>query len=71
MKKHDIPVTYVLYPNEGHNISKPENRMSFYAIVEQFFGKFLGGKVEELSDEIENSSVVFLEGKSLIANLDN
>ena len=68
MRQHHIPVTYILYQNEGHGISRSENRMSFYAIMELFFSKYLGGKAEPLSDEIEKSSVVFLEGKSLISD---
>ena len=31
-----IPVTYVLYPDEGHGFARPENRLSFYAVTEAF-----------------------------------
>jgi dipeptidyl aminopeptidase/acylaminoacyl peptidase len=40
--KH-IPVTYVLYPDEGHGFARPENNLSFYAIAEAFLAKHLGG----------------------------
>ena len=29
-----IPVTYVLYPDEGHGFARPENSISFNAITE-------------------------------------
>src|ERR1041384_3413936 len=31
MKAKNIPVTYVLYPDEGHGFARPANRTSFYA----------------------------------------
>ena len=44
-----IPVTYVLYADEGHGFARPENRISFYAITENFLGKCLGGRAEALA----------------------
>ena len=44
-----IPVTYVLYGDEGHGFARPENRISFYAITENFLGKCLGGRAEALA----------------------
>jgi dipeptidyl aminopeptidase/acylaminoacyl peptidase len=42
------PVTYVLYADEGHGFARPENRISFYAISENFLSKCLGGRAEAL-----------------------
>jgi dipeptidyl aminopeptidase/acylaminoacyl peptidase len=44
-----IPVTYVLYADEGHGFARPENRVSFYAITENFLSKCLGGRAEALA----------------------
>jgi dipeptidyl aminopeptidase/acylaminoacyl peptidase len=66
MKKRNIPVTYILYPDEGHGFAKPENRKSYIAITEQFLAKHLGGRAEPIHDEIEKSSVQIMEGKALI-----
>ena len=38
-----LPVTYVLYPDEGHGFSQPANRISSYAVVEAFLAQHLGG----------------------------
>ena len=36
MKEKNIPVTYVLYPDEGHGLLRRENNASFWAITEGF-----------------------------------
>ena len=44
-------VDYLLYPDEGHGFSRPENRMAFYAEAESFLARHLGGRVEPPSEE--------------------
>ncbi len=39
-------VEYLLYPDEGHGFSRPENRMAFYAAAEEFLARHLGGRTE-------------------------
>ncbi len=58
MKNNKIPVTYALYPDEGHGFTKPNNRISFYAITEEFLGKTLNMPYQEIGASINNSSVV-------------
>ena len=43
-------VEYVLYPDEGHGFARPENRLQFYAIAEEFLAKHLGGRAEPVSE---------------------
>ena len=38
------------YPGEGHGFARPENRLHFYAIAEQFRAKHLGGRAEPLGE---------------------
>ncbi len=71
MKKHKIPVIYALYTDEGHGFARPENRLSFYAITEEFFAKYLGGNCEPINDDFKNSSIEIKEGKSEISHLAN
>jgi len=33
MRELRLPVTYVLDPNAGHGLLRPENRLSFFAIT--------------------------------------
>lgn len=50
MRKKNIPVEYLLFPDEGHGFQRPENRLKFYAAAEPFLAKTLGGHVEPPSD---------------------
>ena len=62
MKANGIPVTYVLYPDEGHGFQRPANRISFNAITEQFLAKYLGGRCEPSSAaEIDGHTAVMVE----------
>ena len=43
MQDKNIPVTYALYPDEGHGFARPENNLSFFAVTEAFLAGCLGG----------------------------
>ena len=62
MKAKRLPVTYVLYPDEGHGFARPANRTSFYAIAEAFLGRCLGGRVEPVGKDFEGSTHQIREG---------
>ena len=57
MQEHNIPVTYVLYPDEGHGFARPENRMSFNAVTEAFLAEQLGGRFEPVGDDFKGSKI--------------
>ena len=63
MKEKGIPVTYALYPDEGHGFARPENRLAFMAITEAFLKKHLGGEAEPVGKAMEGSSIQILEGR--------
>jgi dipeptidyl aminopeptidase/acylaminoacyl peptidase len=42
-----IEYEYMLFPDEGHGLAKPENRLRFYAVAEQFLAHHLGGRAEQ------------------------
>lgn len=69
MEQKQIPVTYVLYPDEGHGFARPENRLSFYAVTEAFLAQHLGGQFEPIGDAFHNSSIQILNGKKDIKGL--
>jgi dipeptidyl aminopeptidase/acylaminoacyl peptidase len=62
MQERGIPVTYLLYPDEGHGFVRPENRLSFYAAVEPFLADHLGGDAEPVGGDFEGSSIECLAG---------
>jgi dipeptidyl aminopeptidase/acylaminoacyl peptidase len=57
MEERKIPVTYVLFPDEGHGFARPPNNLAFFAIAEGFLAKNLGGRYETIGDAFEGSSV--------------
>ena len=57
MQKKDIPVTYVLFPDEGHGFARPENSTAFFAVTEGFLGECLGGRVQPIGDDFAGSSI--------------
>jgi dipeptidyl aminopeptidase/acylaminoacyl peptidase len=38
---------YLLFPDEGHGLAKPENQLRFYAVAERFLARHLGGRAED------------------------
>ena len=69
MKDAGIPVTYVLYPDEGHGFAKPTNNIAFFAIAENFLAECLGGRAEPLGDVLVPSSAEILEGAEHVVGL--
>jgi dipeptidyl aminopeptidase/acylaminoacyl peptidase len=69
MKDKRIPVTYVLYPDEGHGFQRPENRMSFNAVVEAFLATHLGGRAEPIGDDFKGASIQVPSGKEFVPGL--
>lgn len=69
MKQKNLPVTYVLFPDEGHGFARPENNLAFNAIMESFLGNFLGGRIEPIGQDCAGSSIMVPEGGENIAGL--
>jgi dipeptidyl aminopeptidase/acylaminoacyl peptidase len=69
MQEHKIPVTYVLYSDEGHGFARPENRNSFNAVTEAFLAEQLGGRFEAVGDDFEGSTIAVPAGASDVPGL--
>lgn len=59
---NNVPVTYALFPDEGHGFSRPHNKMSFYAVAEHFLERHLGGRAQPIDDVFEPSSITIPVG---------
>ena len=62
MRDIGLPVEYINFPDEGHGFAKPQNNMSFIAVMEKFLAKHIGGRYqkevpESLSEIIDNVTV--------------
>ncbi|MBC7348483.1 MAG: S9 family peptidase [Candidatus Aminicenantes bacterium] len=69
MQEKNIPVTYVLYSDEGHGFARPENRLSFFAVSELFLARHLGGRAEEIGDDFKGSTIQVPQGAEQIPGL--
>ena len=69
MEQRGIPVSYVTFSDEGHGWARPANRLAFYAIVEQFLAKHLGGRAEPIGNAFSGSSLTIEAGRHLIPGL--
>jgi dipeptidyl aminopeptidase/acylaminoacyl peptidase len=69
MEAKKLPVVYVLYPDEGHGFARPENRLSFNAVAEQFLAEHLGGKAEPIGGDLRGSSIKVPQGAGNIKGL--
>ncbi len=69
MKENQIPVTYVLFPDEGHGFARPENRLAFFAVAERFLSEHLGGRSEPIGKAFEGSTISVPEGAKSLPGL--
>ena len=69
MQQKGIPVTYVLFPDEGHGFARPENNLAFFAVAEAFLAQCLGGRYEPLGDDLEGSSITAPSGSQHVPGL--
>jgi dipeptidyl aminopeptidase/acylaminoacyl peptidase len=70
MQAKSIPVTYVLFPDEGHGFRRPENNTAFNAVTEDFLAnKCLGGRVEPIGNDFAGSTITVPAGADLVPGL--
>lgn len=69
MQDKNIPVSYVLFPDEGHGFARPENRKSFNAVAEAFLAQQLGGEYEPIGDDFQKSSITVPAGAAGVPGL--
>jgi dipeptidyl aminopeptidase/acylaminoacyl peptidase len=66
MKAKHLPVSYVLFPDEGHGFARPENRLAFYAVAETFLAQHLGGVYQPVGSDFKGASITVPEGAAQI-----
>jgi dipeptidyl aminopeptidase/acylaminoacyl peptidase len=69
LKKQGAPVTYISFSDEGHGFARPENRMAFFAVMEAFLAKHLGGRAEPFGKDFAGSTMKIHTGAELIPGL--
>jgi len=69
MQAKQLPVTYVVFPDEGHGFARPQNNMAFFAITEAFLSQHLGGSFEPMGSSIRQSTAEVQAGAELVPGL--
>jgi dipeptidyl aminopeptidase/acylaminoacyl peptidase len=68
MRANRVPVTYLLYPDEGHGFVRPENQLAFVAVAENFLAECLGGQAAPITaEEMQATTMQVLESGGLAA----
>lgn len=69
LERRDVPVTYVVFPDEGHVFMRTTNIQAFAAVAEAFLGKCLGGAFEPIDAALNDSSIRVPVGAQRIPGL--
>ncbi len=70
MQARGVPVSYVVFPDEGHGFQRPENNQAFLALVEAFFSVHIGGWYQPISEsELAASSMSIEAGRRWLPGL--
>ena len=70
LQAKSIPVTYVLFPDEGHGFARPENSIAFYAVSEHFLERCLGGRAEPFGAALDKSTMTVPSGAQFAPGLE-
>ena len=69
MQAKKIPVTYVLFPDEGHGFARPANNLAFHAVAEAFLARHLGGRYEGIHTAFDDSTLTVVTGAGDVPGL--
>ncbi len=69
LEKQGKDVTYLVYPDEGHDYARPESWISFWAVAERFLHQHLGGRFEPAADDFEGANLQVPAGSERIPGL--
>jgi dipeptidyl aminopeptidase/acylaminoacyl peptidase len=64
-----LPVSYLLFPDEGHGFARPENLIAFFAVSEVFLAQHLGGVYQPIGNDLTGSSIRVPQGAQHITGL--
>ena len=70
MSEKGIPVTYLVYSDEGHGFARPENDISFIAVAEGFLAEHLGGRSQPVGEDFRGSSIDVQSGVEQVPSLE-
>ena len=57
MEERQLPIDFVVFPDEGHGLANPRNALAMYALVEAFLSEHVGGRAEPFGTTLKQSSM--------------
>ena len=57
MAKRNLPIDFVVFPDEGHGFANPRNALAMTALQEAFLSEHLGGRAEPFGTTLHQSSM--------------
>jgi dipeptidyl aminopeptidase/acylaminoacyl peptidase len=57
MKARNLPIDFVVFPDEGHGWANPRNALAWAALEEAFLQQHIGGRAEPVGDVFRQSSM--------------
>lgn len=69
LRARRTPLTYVVYPDEGRDLVRPQNLLSFLAMAEHVLGQCLGGRAEPVGAAFEGASLEAYDGAASVPGL--
>ncbi|MBI1251276.1 MAG: prolyl oligopeptidase family serine peptidase [Alphaproteobacteria bacterium] len=69
LQSRNRSLVYVVFPDEGHGMARPANRLALAALTETFLQSCLRGRAQPLGDELNASSLQAAAGFDLIPEL--
>lgn len=69
MRGRRSALTSLVFPNEGAELVRPQNRLAYHAVLEQFLGACLGGRVEPVGSAFEGAEMIAYDGATTVPGL--
>jgi len=69
LQARGAPVTYLAFPNEGPELTYAPNRLAYHAVLDQFLGDCLGGRVEPVGAALEGAQLEAYQGAASVPGL--
>lgn len=69
LRARRIELSSIVFPEEGAALSRPQNRLAYYAVLEHFLANCLGGRVEAVGGAFEGANMLVYDGANVAPGL--
>lgn len=69
LRARRVGLTSLVFPEEGADLVRPQNRLAYYAVLEHFLADCLGGRAEPAGASLEGAEMVAYDGATSVPGL--